>query len=214
MSTRTTIILCIAIIAISTMAGMALTSRLPDPMPSHWNATGEVDGYMSRFWGIFLMPIITTAMFLLFITIPNIDPLRANIAQFRNVFNLFIVLLMGYMAYIYALTLAASLGAQFNMGTMMLPAMGILFVAVGFMVGQAKRNFFIGIRTPWTLSSDTVWDKTHRLGKWTFIAAGIICILSTFLGPVSFWIMMVAIMVAAFIPVIYSYIAWAQENKA
>ena len=110
MSTKTTIILSFSLIAIALLVSVILYARLPDPMPSHWNAAGEIDGYMSKFWGIFLMPIITVVLVPLFLIIPNIDPLKANIAKFRGVFNWFIVLFVAYMLFIYALTLAAALG--------------------------------------------------------------------------------------------------------
>jgi uncharacterized membrane protein len=214
MSTKSATIAIIVMLAISFMIAVALYPSMPDPMPSHWNAAGEIDGYMSKFWGMFLMPLITTGLFLMFLAIPRIDPLKANIAQFIESYNIMMVLLVGYMLYVYALTLFAAMGYLFNMTTMLLPAMGILFIALGFLIGKAKRNFFIGIRTPWTLSSDTVWAKTHALGKWTFIGAGALTIVCAFLGEVAFWIMMFGLLAAAFVPIVYSYILWKRENPA
>ena len=116
MSTRTTIIVGSIMIVLATLVGLALWDRLPDPMASHWDANDQVNGYMSKFWGVFLMPLMTAGLFLLFLAIPNIDPLKANIAQFREAFNLFIVLFVGFMVYIYFLTLLWNLGyTGFNM---------------------------------------------------------------------------------------------------
>ena len=212
MSTRTTLVLSLILILAATLAGLLLWNRLPDPMPAHWNAAGEIDGYMSKFWGVFLVPVITIVLVPLFLVIPNIDPLKANIAKFRGVFNWFIVIFVAYMLFIYALTLAAALGVQFNMTAMLLPVVGLLFIGVGYMMGKAKRNFFIGIRTPWTLSSETVWDETHKLGAKLFMFGGVVTIVSAFLGETGFWLMMIAIMVAAFVPIVYSYILWRREN--
>lgn len=212
MSTKTSTIISGVLIAIALAAGLVLYARLPDPMPSHWNAAGEIDGYMSKFWGVFLMPILTIALTGFFLIIPQIDPLKANIAKFRGAFNWFIVAFVAYMLYIHALTLAASLGFQFNMTMMLLPVVGILFIGIGYMMKQAKRNFFIGIRTPWTLSSETVWDETHKLGSKLFVLGGVVTIISAFLGEAGFWLMMIAIMVAAFVPIVYSYILWRREN--
>ena len=181
-------------------------------MPSHWNAAGQVDGYTSKFWGVFLMPIITIVLVGFFLIIPQIDPLKANIAKFRGAFNWFIVAFVAYMLYIHALTLAASLGFQFNMTIMLLPVVGLLFIGIGYMMRQAKRNFFIGIRTPWTLSSETVWDETHKLGAKMFMFGGAVTIVSAFLGENGIWLMLATILVVAFVPIIYSYILWRREN--
>ena len=212
MSTKTTIIVSVVLISAALVVGLLLYARLPDPMPSHWNAAGEIDGYMSKFWGIFLMPIVTVVLVPLFLIIPRIDPLKANIAKFRGVFNWFIVVFVAYMLFVYALTLAASLGYQFNMTVMLLPVIGLLFIGAGYMMSKAKRNFFIGIRTPWTLSSETVWDETHKLGAKMFMAGGVVTILGVFLGENGIWLMMFAVLAAAFVPIVYSYILWRREN--
>lgn len=214
MSTRTTIFISITLIAIAVLAGLLLWNRLPDPMPGHWNAAGEIDGYISKFWGVFLVPIISIALTGLFLIIPRIDPLKANIAQFRAAFNWFIVVFMAYMLYVYALTLVAALGTPFNMTLMLLPAVGLLFIGMGYLMSGAKRNFFIGIRTPWTLSSDTVWDKTHKLGSKLFMLGGVVTILCAFLGESGIWIMLVAMLGASFVPIVYSYVLYQRETKA
>lgn len=213
MSNKASIVVSAILIAVMLIAGLVLYSRLPDPMPSHWNAAGEVDGYMSRFWGVFLLPLITIVLVPLFLVIPQIDPLKANIAKFRGVFNWFIVAFVVYMLFVYGLTIAASLGYQFNMTYALLPIVGFLFIGIGYMIGRAKRNFFIGIRTPWTLSSETVWDETHKLGAKMFMIAGVVTIISAFLGEAGIWLLMAALLAAAFVPIIYSYILWQRENK-
>jgi uncharacterized membrane protein len=215
MSTKTTLTISVILILLATLAGLLLWNKLPDPMASHWNQYDQVNGYMSRFWGVFLMPTITTGMLLLFLVIPSIDPLKANVQKFRDTFNTFITLIIAFMVYIYALSLLWNLGyTGFRMSTAMLPAMGLLFIFVGILISKAKRNFFIGIRTPWTLSSDTVWDQTHRVGGKLFIAAGVISMLGAFFRDYAFWFILVPIIGVSLFSVIYSYILYQAESKA
>jgi len=215
MSTRTTTIIVLLMLVIGTAAGLLLWNRLPDQMASHWDINDQVNGYMPKVWGVFLMPLIVLGMSALFLVIPNIDPLKANIAKFRETFNLFIVLIIAFMLYIHALTLAWSLGnTNFKMSTSMLPAMGLLFIFIGFMLRKAKRNFFIGIRTPWTLSSDTVWDKTHQLGAMLFMASGVLAFIGgIFGGMTAFWFMFVPLIGSTIFLLIYSYVLYQQETK-
>lgn len=212
MSNKTSLIVSSCLVAVMLIAGIVLYARLPDPVPSHWNAAGEVDGYMSKFWGVFLLPLVTVVLAPLFLVIPQIDPLKANIAKFRGVFNWFIVGFVVYMLFIYGLTLASALGYQFNMTHLLLPVVGLLFIGVGYMTGRAKRNFFIGIRTPWTLSSETVWDETHNLGSKLFMIGGAVTIVSAFLGEAGIWLMLVVMLIVVFVPIVYSYILWQREN--
>ncbi len=216
MTTKTTSIIVLTLIAIAVIAGALLWNQLPEQMASHWNANDEVDGTMPKFWGVFLMPLVVLGMFGLFIALPNMDPLKANIESFRSAFNLFILLITVFMLYIHGLTLAWSLGYQsFKMSSMILPFMGIVFIFIGYLLRQAKRNFFIGIRTPWTLSSDSVWDKTHQLGSVLFMVSGALAFFGSFFGGmVAFWLLFVPLMGSTLALVIYSYILYRSETKA
>jgi uncharacterized membrane protein len=216
MSTRTTTIVVLLLLIVATAAGLLLWNRLPDQMASHWDINDRVNGYMPKVWGVFLMPLISLGMFALFLAIPAIDPLKANIAKFREAFNLFIVLIVAFMLYIHGLTLAWSLGyTDFKMSTSMLPAMGLLFIFLGYMLRKAKRNFFIGIRTPWTLSSDTVWDKTHQLGAILFMVSGVLAFLGgIFGGMTAFWFLFVPLIGSTVFLLVYSYVLYQRETRA
>ena len=216
MSTKLTSIISIALIAIAIIAGAALWNQLPDQMASHWNVNDQVNGTMPKFWGVFMMPLITLGMLALFLVVPNIDPLKANITQFRETFNIFIILIIAFMLYVHGLTLAWSLGfTNFKMSSALLPLMGILFIGIGFVLRKAKRNFFIGIRTPWTLSSDNVWDKTHQLGSILFMVSGALAIIGgMFGGMTAFWFMFTPLIGSTLFLVIYSYIVYRDETKA
>ncbi len=216
MTTHTTTILVLLMILGAIAAGALLWNQLPEQMASHWNVNDEVDDYMSKPWGVFMMLLVTLGMFVLFLVIPAIDPLKANIAKFRESFNLFIVLIVAFMLYVHGLTLAWNLGnTNFKMSTSMLPAMGLLFIFVGFMLRKAKRNFFIGIRTPWTLSSDYVWDKTHQLGATLFMAAGVLAFIGgIFGGMTAFWFLFVPVISSTLFLLVYSYLLYRNEARA
>jgi uncharacterized membrane protein len=215
MTTKMTSIFVLTLIIVALLAGALLWNKLPDQMASHWNVNDQVNGTMSKFWGVLLMPLITLGMFALFLILPNIDPLKANIEKFRETFNLFIVLIVLFMLYVYALTLAWSLGFQnFKMSAALLPFVGVLFVAIGYMLRKAKRNYFIGIRTPWTLSSDSVWDKTHQLGSVLFIISGVFAIAGGFFGGMTaFWLMFIPLIGSTLFLVVYSYFLYRNETK-
>lgn len=215
MTTKLTTILVLILIAAAVIAGALFWNQLPEQMASHWNENDQVDGYMAKFWGVWMMPLVTLGMYALFLIIPAIDPLKANIAKFRGVFNLFILLITAFMLYVHGLTLAWNLGYEFRMSAAMLPFMGILFIFIGYMLRQAKRNWFIGIRTPWTLSSDFVWDKTHQLGSILFIASGVLAFAGSFFGgSTALWLTLLPVLGSALFLMVYSYVLYQRETKA
>jgi len=216
MPTRTTLVIVLVLLIASALAGVLLWNRLPDPMASHWDINDQVNGTMPKLWGVFLTPLISLGMFLLFLLIPAIDPLKANIVKFRGTFNLFIAFMVLFLVYVQGLTLAWNLGfTHFKMSTSLMPALGLLFILVGFMIRKAKRNFFIGIRTPWTLSNDKVWGETHRVGSWLFVGSGILAILGSFFrGMIAFWFLFIPLIGSAIFLVIYSYLLYQREMKA
>lgn len=215
MNTKTTVGIVLSLIAIAAVAGLVLWNQLPDQMASHWGVDDQVNGYMSKFWGVFLMPLVTLGLFGLFMLVPSIDPQKANIAGFRETFNLFIVFLTVFMLYIHALTLVWNLGyANFKISAAILPLVGVLLIGIGFLLKKAKRNFFIGIRTPWTLSSDSVWDKTHQTGSWLFMLSGALaCAGSLFGGTAALWLLLVPLFSSIVFLTIYSYILYRQEMR-
>jgi uncharacterized membrane protein len=203
----------IALIVISFIIGAYFYPQMPDRMMSHWDAAGQVNGDMGKFWALFLMPVITVLMYLMFLVIPKIDPLKKNIDKFRAYFDLFILMLVVFFFYVYMLTIAANLGYAFNMTSAMIPGVGVLFIFIGGMLQHAEKNWFIGIRTPWTLSSDKVWKKTHMLAGKLFQYGGALIILSILLDRLAFWVMIVVAVWAGLYPVVYSYFEYKKEGK-
>jgi len=193
-------------VSIAFIAGVSLYSQMPNEMVSHWNARGEADGFMPKFWGLFLMPIVSLVLFFLFLLIPKIDPLKKNIEKFRKYFNVFITLVIFFLFYIHLLSLLFNLGYRFNMGKMITPILGVLIFYSGVLIAKAKRNWFIGIRTPWTLSNDVVWEKTHKIGAKLFKICGMIIVLSILLpSQIIWWFLIILVISINLFLVIYSY---------
>lgn len=210
---RKTLFIALAIIAAAVLAGICLYPKAPQEMASHWNSQGQVNGYLPKFWGLFLMPIISLVMFLFFAIIPKMDPLKENIQKFRKYFDSFIILMIVFMMYAHALTLFWNFGFRFDMGQMLIPALGILFYYCGVLIENSKRNWLIGIRTPWTLSSDLVWEKTHKLGGMLFKVSGMIAILGVFFPNFAFLMLMVPIIFSAAFSTVYSYFEYRKQRS-
>jgi uncharacterized membrane protein len=200
------------VLAFYVLAGI-FYPQMPETMASHWNAAGEADGYTGRFWGMFLFPFIVTGVSLLLLAVPSIDPLKANIRKFIGVYGWFVMLFLAFFLYLYVLTILWNLDYRFNMTQLMMPAAGLLFVFMGILIMRAKRNYMVGIRTPWTLANDEVWDRTHRLGGRLFIAAGLLTLLSAFWPALTVWVLMGSILAAALVSVVYSYWVFQQLSK-
>ena len=200
------------VLAFYVLAGI-FYPQMPETMASHWNASGEADGYTGRFWGMFLFPLMMTGLTLLLAAVPSIDPLKANIRKFIGVYAWFVILFLLFFLYLYVLTILWNLDYRFNMTQLMMPAAGLLFVFMGIMIMRAKRNYMVGIRTPWTLANDEVWNRTHHLGGRLFIAAGVLTLLSAFWPALTIWVLMGSILTATIISVIYSYWVFQQVSE-
>lgn len=200
------------IIILSFAIGIYYYPQMPEKLASHWNAQGQVNGYTSKFSGLFLMPIISVGMLLLFMLIPRIDPLRSNIRQFRKYFDGFVIMVMVFLFYLYLLTIFWNSGYAFNMIIFLSPAFAILFYYTGILIENAKRNWFIGIRTPWTLSSDKVWDKTNKIGGKLFKIAGLLALLGIFFETHAILIILVPVIIVSIYTVVYSYFEYQKEN--
>ncbi len=188
--------------------------QMPERMASHWNARGEVDGYMSKFWGLFLMPFISLGLSAFLLMIPKIDPLKANIEKFKKYYYGFMILLLIFLLYLYLLTILWNLGLGFNMLQLLAPAFGILYYFCGVLIKKSKRNYFIGIRTPWTLSSEKVWDKTHFIGGRLFKAAGLVALLGVFFPSYAILFVLIPVILVSLFTIVYSYFAYQKERAA
>jgi len=190
--------------------------QMPTQIASHWGIDGQVNGSMSKFWGLFLMPFISTFLYLLFLAIPKIDPKAKNIREFQPYFDNFVIVILGFLFYIFGLTIIWNLGYRFDFNILILPPFAVLFFSVGVLIEHAKPNWFIGIRTPWTLENPLVWEKTHRITGKLYKISALISLLGLLIPVFSFYFIIIPVLATSFVAVIYSYVlfqAIKRESK-
>jgi uncharacterized membrane protein len=197
--------------ALFVVAAFALTAvfydRLPQLVPTHWNLHGQADGFTPKPWGPFVTPLGMTAVFALFVAIPAMSPRGFRIAPFERVFEILLVSMLGFLFYLHTLVLLAGTGTRVDIGRSVMIGLGVLCAIIGNFMGKLTRNFFVGIRTPWTLASDEVWGRTHRLGGKLFVAGGLAMVVVGLLGGGPGWLLAIMLVVAA-ISVAYSYVVY------
>jgi uncharacterized membrane protein len=195
------------------LAAIMLYPYMPDKMASHWDINGDANGYMGKFWGLFFTPVLTLVIIAFLLYLPKMDPMN-NFRKFNSQYELVILVLAIFMTYIHALTLLWNLGAKFSFNSTMAPAFGLLFYSIGAAIGKAKQNWFMGIRTPWTLSNAKVWDKTHKLGSELFRICGFICILGMFFEKYALYFVIFPVIGISIFLVVYSYLEWKKIIKS
>lgn len=187
--------------------------HLPARMPMHWNASGKVNGWANRWPWALLMPVMTACIWLLLVGLRRVDPRRAHYERFNETFWLFLNLVVSTMALVEVFTLGSALGWGIDMTMAMTAVTGVLFIAIGNYLPRIRSNWWMGIRTPWTLESEHVWRETHRLGGRTFVAGGIISLVALlFPAPLRIWVAMAALGLAGLTPVVYSYVVWRRGD--
>lgn len=207
MTTERTNLLCLIFIAITIAVAAYLYPTLPEQIPTHWNIDGEVDGYTPKPWGVLILPLAAVFIFVVMKLIPVISPQGFRTDQFRGVVNIFTVTMVGFMSAVALLVLLAASGRDVHMNEMIFAGVGMLFIVLGNYLGKVRKNFFIGIRTPWTLASDEVWNRTHRLGGWVFVLIGFFMILNAFVRFPVGWLIG-SIVVVALVPIVYSFVLY------
>jgi uncharacterized membrane protein len=202
----------IAVAAAMWAFAAAVYTRLPQRIPSHWNLQGEVDGWMDKPWGAFAQPLIATLMLGLLWLLPRIDPRRANVERFAEDRRLLINLMILFFAVMQGTTFAHALGWPVEVDRVIVAAIGLLFVGLGNYLPRIRSNWFMGIRTPWTMDNERVWRATHRVGGRAFVAAGLVMAASALLpAGVRPWTAGVALAAAVAVPLVYSYVAYRRD---
>lgn len=195
------------------VTGWILFDNLPDQMPTHWNVEGQVDGYMPKSTAIYLFPGITFAAALLFPVLSMIDPRKEKYVLFRRPWLILQTVFVLFFAYMYFVSLYLALNPDVLITPFILTGLGILFIIIGNYLGKVRQNYFVGIKTPWTLHSEEVWNKTQRVGGWAFLFAGIVTLINAFVRWQLVPVMITVLAIAVIVPVVYSYILYRKLKK-
>jgi len=214
MDTTRRYLVAAAFVVCSGLVSVVAAPELPAELVTHWNAAGEPDGTMSKTVALALVPVLSATLLGLFVLIPRIDPLRANIADFRRHYDWFVVFFAAYMFLVHTGIVAFNLGYEFDFVALVLLGVAGLFYYVGVLLEQAGRNWFVGIRTPWTLSSDAVWDATHELGARLFKICALAALFGVFAGEYAVYFVLVPALGTAVITVVYSYVVYERLDGA
>ena len=190
------------IILLPMLAGLILWNQLPEQVPFHWNAAGEIDGWASKAVAVFVPSAAMLALQWLCVLVTSTDPKKQNHPEKVKVLVLWLIPLIT--VFISALMYVSALGGSVRVEMLMPILLGLLFVAIGNYMPKCKQNYTIGIKIPWTLASEENWNRTHRLAGWVWVGGGVVMLLSGFLGI--FWLTLVPTIIMVAVPFIYSYI--------
>ena len=204
----------LALVTLMFLASAFFWSTAPERIPVHWNLQGEVDRYGGKFEGLMLLPLIAAGLYLLLKFIPALDPKKENFAQFGKVYSIIRVAVALLMALIHVAILGTVLGFTIDMGMVVSLGVGSLLIVLGNFMGKIRPNWFVGVRTPWTLSSKKSWVKTHRMSGWLFILMGL-AVVATGLtqSEYALGIMLALILGGSVWTVVYSWLVWRGDTE-
>jgi uncharacterized membrane protein len=210
--TRTYFLLAALIVLASFVATLMVYPQLPNIIPTHWDIHNRANGYSPK-WVLFLLgPGMMLATLVLFCFLPWLSPKPFDVETFRATYLQVMVMLVAMLAYFHGVILWTTLGHAVDVGRAIVGGVCLLFALLGNVMGKVRRNFYIGIRTPWALANERVWNATHRFAAKTFVATGVIGLLLTLLG-FSGWPVFILLMVAPSAPVAYSLIFYKQLER-
>lgn len=206
--------LSLALVILSLIFGFYFYQYFPASVPSHWGLNGEVNGYSSRAVGAFMLPVMMVGMYLLFLVLPCLDPKKDQYISFAPTYREFKDLLVIFLFILFLMMGLNALGQIIAIGFWVPIMIGILFVKIGWLLRGVKMNWFIGIRTPWTLSSETVWNKTHQASGWVFTVSGALMAATVLASGQTQAILFIAAILFLVITLpLYSYLLYVQEKK-
>ena len=185
--------------------GAWLYPSLPEQIPTHWGPSGEIDAWSAKsFMSVFSQPLMATGLYVLFWLMPFLDPKRGNLIASKQVYRLILELVTGLFTVLYIATLAAAFNTALPVDRIVTVAIGVMFIVLGNYMGRVKRNWTMGVRYSWTLSDDTVWLKTNRLGGRLFMLAGVLGIIGAAFPPPWNFLMLIG-PALLLLPVTYVY---------
>lgn len=192
--------------------------QIPDPMPIHWDVNGDPDGFASKLVGVTLMPALTVLLPLFIYALTRLDPRRERVDRSRHALGVMMGSVSAFMFAMHGLIIRAVMQPEQRLDShMVFILIGALFILIGNAMPKFGSNFFVGVRTPWALSSEKVWIKTQRLGGKLFMLGGLVaCLLGLVSWPMS-WVLPVFMAMVALItivPVVYSWLLWREERRA
>ena len=203
-----------ALVGVSALVSVLAAPSLPEAVVTHWNAAGEPDGTMSKTAALALIPALSAVLVALFAVLPRLDPLGENVADFRASYDWFVVLFAAFMTVLHGGIVAFNLGYEFDFTLLVLAAVAGLFYYVGVLLTHAEQNWFVGIRTPWTLSDERVWKRTHALGGRLFKLTAVVSLVGLAFGDYAVYFLLVPALATAAVTVVYSYYLYDRLDDA
>jgi len=210
--TRKYYLIGILITAAVLVAILIAYPHLPNLVPTHWNVQGQANDYSAK-WALFLIgPGLMAGVMLLFYFLPWLSPKHWGVDTFQSTYLYIMVVLVSMLAYFSGVILWVGLGRAANVDRAIIGGVCLLFALLGNVLGKVRRNFYIGVRTPWALANERVWNATHRVAAKTFVLGGVIGLALTAVG-VTRWLPFAALMAGALVPVVYSLVVYKQLER-
>ncbi len=178
------------------------------PIPIHFDAAGQANGFATGRLALYILPLITVAVFGLVRLLPMIDPRGDNIRRSGKALDTVTIATVVLLAAMHAMTLYAVTGHEMALSRIMPFATGVLLIVLGNVMGKIRHNYTFGLKTPWTLADPHIWDKTHRLGGWSMVIGGGLLIVGAGFEALNPVVVMIITIGSVLIPAAYSYWLW------
>ncbi len=209
---RKTLIIATIVILLPMLAGVILWNKLPEQFPIHFNSAGEVDGWSSKTFGVFGLPLILVAFqWLCALGSLKMDPKAENLEG--KVFSLVLWIIPVLSVVLHALVYCTAMGMDVNMQIVMPLLVGLLMVIIGNWLPKCKQTWTLGIKLPWTLTDENNWNRTHRFAGPIWVVCGMVIMVSGLVGGVFLWVMLAAFVVMVAAPTVYSYLLFKGRIK-